>query len=158
MCSLLRMVAFIKQHSLVKRMVKDISQISEFSSVAWKFLFAIYKSSWNKLIANKNNKYFKQYMFLQFNKTPTRSITTNKLLKSKQANILRISWLIPSRPSKSVLTKLKFVTRINLWTWLLNPTTSHMHKPLKVISRKSSQSKISFWNYPLTRLWKFIMS
>lgn len=95
-------------------MVKDISQISEFSSVAWKFLFAIYKSSWNKLIANKNNKYFKQYMFLQFNKTPTRSITTNKLLKSKQANILRISWLIPSRPSKSVLTKLKFVTRINL--------------------------------------------
>jgi len=90
MYSLLRIVAFIKQHSLVNRIVKDILQISEFSFVAWEFLFAIYKSSWNKLIANKNNKSFKQYMFLQFNKTPTRGITTNKLSKSKQANILRI--------------------------------------------------------------------
>ena len=57
------MVAFIKQHLLVNRIVKDILQILEFSVVAWKFLSTIYKFSWNKLIANKDNKSFKQYIF-----------------------------------------------------------------------------------------------
>jgi len=43
-CLLLRIVAFIRQQKLEDKTTKDISQISEFSFVAWDFLSAIYKS------------------------------------------------------------------------------------------------------------------
>ena len=36
-CSLLRIVVFIRQHKLKDKTVEDISQISEFSFVAWEF-------------------------------------------------------------------------------------------------------------------------
>ena len=56
-------------------------------------------------MANNENKTFRQYISPQFNKTPTKNITTNKLIKGKQADVLRILLLMPS---KSVLAKLKF--------------------------------------------------
>lgn len=36
-CSLLRIVVFIRQHKLKNKTVENISQISEFSFVAWDF-------------------------------------------------------------------------------------------------------------------------
>ena len=62
MCSFLRMVAFIRQHKLENRTAEDISQISEFGFTAWEFLSFIYESGWDKLIANKDNKTFRQYI------------------------------------------------------------------------------------------------
>ena len=59
--------------------------------MAWKFLSFIYKSKWNKLIANKNNKTFKQCISSQFNMKPTKNIVNNNLSKDKQTNISRIS-------------------------------------------------------------------
>ena len=44
MCSLLRMVAFIKQCLLGNRIAKNILQISEFEFMAWEFLSTIYES------------------------------------------------------------------------------------------------------------------
>jgi len=38
------MAVFIKQYSLENKMFKDISQISEFGFVAWKFFSSIYES------------------------------------------------------------------------------------------------------------------
>jgi len=74
---------FIKQHPLENKMAKNILQIAEFGFAAWEFLSTIYKFGWNKLIANKDNRSFRQYVFLQFNKTPTKIITTSKLSKGK---------------------------------------------------------------------------
>ena len=51
--------------------------------MAWKFLFVIYESSEEKLMAKKNNKSFRQCILSQFNKIPTKNITTNKLSKGK---------------------------------------------------------------------------
>jgi len=79
-----------------------------FGFVAWKFLSVIYESRWNKLIANNDNRSFRQCVFLQFNKIPTKNITTKKLFQGKQANISRVPLPIPFKPSKSMLTKLKF--------------------------------------------------
>lgn len=76
--------------------------------MAGKFQSTIYKSSWDKLTANNDNKTFRQYISAQFNKTPTNNMLTKKIFKSKQADIFRISLPIPSRPRKSVLPKLKF--------------------------------------------------
>ena len=59
--------------------------------MAWKFLSFIYKSKWNKLIANKNNKTFKQCISSQFNMKPTKNIVNNNSSKDKQTNISRIS-------------------------------------------------------------------
>ena len=85
-----------------------------------------------------------------------KSILYNSNIKGKQADILRISSPIPSRPNKSMLAKSKFLTKINLQTWLLTPTTSYTYKSLTAILRKSSRLKMPFWNYSLTRLWEFI--
>ena len=81
--SLLKIAAFIKQHLLENRTAKNISQITEFKFVAWEFLSAIYESGWNKSMANNENRSFRQYISLQFNKTPTKNITTKKLSKGK---------------------------------------------------------------------------
>jgi len=69
MYSLLRIVAFIKQRKLEDKTEKNISQITEFDLVAWKFLIAIYKSDWDKFPANWNKTTFRQCILVQFNKT-----------------------------------------------------------------------------------------
>lgn len=76
--------------------------------MAWEFLSSIYKSRWNKLIANKSDKTFKQCISFQFNIKPTKNIVNNNSSKDKQANISRIPLLIFPRPSKSILAKSKF--------------------------------------------------
>ena len=100
-------MTFIRQEKLEDKIAKDIPQISEFGFTAWDFLSAIYKFSWDKLIANKN-KSFRQYILAQFNKSISNKYTSNNMSKDKQVNISRISLPIPPRPSKSVLAKSKF--------------------------------------------------
>ena len=89
-----------------------IPQIVEFGFVAWDFLIAIYKSGQDKLAASKN-KTFRQSVSSQFNKVYINNVNTNKLsfrkiIKEKKVFIPRISSLISSRPSRSILAKLKF--------------------------------------------------
>jgi len=43
-CSLFRMMSFIKQRRLEDKIAKDISQISKFGYIAWEVLSAIYKA------------------------------------------------------------------------------------------------------------------
>ena len=86
-CLLLRIAAFIRQYKLYKT-TKDIPQISEFSFIAWDFLSAIYKFGWNKLIANKDQKSFRQYISAQFNRKSINNFVLNKKSKCKQASIL----------------------------------------------------------------------
>jgi len=99
--------------------------------MAWEFLSAIYKSGWNKLTANNDNKTFRQCISAQFNRTPTNNMPTKEIFKSKQANISRISLPIPSGPSKSVLPKSKFYKK-----------------------NKASNSTLSFHNWSYTQTSK----
>ena len=68
----------------------------------------IYKAGWNKLMTNNNNKSFRQYISVQFNKTSLSNASSRNLPKEKQAYILRILQPISSRLSKSILEKSKF--------------------------------------------------
>ena len=43
-CSLLRIMAFIRQCKLEDKTMEDISQILEFGFVAWDFILVIYES------------------------------------------------------------------------------------------------------------------
>ena len=63
-------------------MTKYIPQISEFGFIAQEFISAIYKSDWDKLIVNRNNSSFRQYVFSQFNGIPNNR-TIFKLMKEK---------------------------------------------------------------------------
>ena len=82
----------------------------EFGFIVWNFLLAIYESGWNKLVANKEQKSFRQGVSMQFN----RKSLNNSVLKEeskgkgKQASIFRIFPLIFLWFSKSVLAKFKF--------------------------------------------------
>jgi len=68
------MTAFIKQCTLENRTAQDILQIVSFGYMTWKFISAIYESSWDKLMANMT---FRQYIFTQFNKTPSNKTLFN---------------------------------------------------------------------------------
>ena len=113
-CSLFRMVTFIRQRRLEDKTVEDILQITKFGSVAWEFLSAIYEAGWDKLTTNYNNKYFRQCVSAQFNKTPLSYALSKKLSKGKQVDISRIPPPIPPRLSKSILEKSKFFRNIQV--------------------------------------------
>ena len=78
--------------------------------MAWNFLSAIYKSGWDKLAANKKQKYFRQCISVQFNKKFSNNSVPKEESKDKgkQASVSRISLPIPPWPSKSILAKSKF--------------------------------------------------
>jgi len=135
-------MAFIKQYPLENRIAKNTL---EFRFVAWEFLFAIYKSGWNRLTANNNNKTFRQYMSSQFNKTSTNNTTTNKLSKDKQANVSRI----PLRSNKSMLDKSKFFKKNQSSNLALNfNNQSYMQVSQdnikKIVKIKDTIPKLSF--------------
>jgi len=107
------MAKFIKQHPLGNGISKDILQIVELRSAAWRFLSTIYKSSWDKLMVNNKNMSFKKCVSSQFSRKPT-NISTSKPTNSKQANISRIPLPIPSRLSNSVLAKSEYFKKNQL--------------------------------------------
>ena len=102
------MVLFIRQRKLKDKTMKDILQIAKFGSIVWEFLSVIYEASWNTLTTNYNNKFFRQYIFAQLNKT----FPSNTLSK-KVKDISRIPSSIISRLSKSILEKFQFFLEIS---------------------------------------------
>ena len=111
-CSLFRITAFIKQCTLENRTAQDILQIVSFGYMTWKFISAIYESSWDKLMANMT---FRQYIFTQFNKTPSNKTLFNlDKGKGKQTDISRVPPPIFLKLSKSILAKSKFFFKKNI--------------------------------------------
>ena len=129
------MALFIKQYSLENKKAQIIPQITDFGYIAWKFLLAIYQSSWDKFIANKDNKTFRQCIFTQFNKIPSNKKTLSNLNKDKdkQADISRVPPSILLRSSKSILTKLKYFKKIHQLTQTYRTINSYILRYLKVI-------------------------
>jgi len=75
--------------------------------MAWNLIFSIYKSEWDKLIANKNNFTFCQSITAQFKlrENKKKAEISNARKKTK---VSKVTPSIPSRPSKKVLEKSKF--------------------------------------------------
>jgi len=63
-CLLYRMATIIRQRKLEDKTTTDIPQIAEFGFSAWDFILSIYKSGWDKLTTNKDNRLFRQYVVL----------------------------------------------------------------------------------------------
>jgi len=65
-CSLYKIAAIIKSKKLEDKTTTDIPRIPEFGFATWNFILSIYKSGWDKLTTNKDNRLFRQYIVLQF--------------------------------------------------------------------------------------------
>jgi len=89
------LAAFIKQYPLKNRTAQNIPQIVSFEYVTWKFILAIYKSGWDKLMADKKNMTFRQCISAQFNKTlPIRRLHLI-WIKTKANRLTFLEFLLP---------------------------------------------------------------
>ena len=71
----------------------------------------MYKSGWNELTTNKDNKSFRKCVLAQFKpKGPMNNIGNNKesAKSGKKAKVSRVPPSISPKPSKKVLEKSKF--------------------------------------------------
>ena len=116
--------------------MNDISQISEFGFIVWKLLSAIYKSEWDKLVANQNNKSFRQCVSAQPNKKPNKNNIPNNEPKGKdkQANVSKIPSSISFRLSKSIVAKFKIFKK--------NQVTTLTNKPIYMQTSTSNVKNI----------------
>lgn len=104
-CSLQRIAKFIKQRPIGNKSEKDIPQINQFGHTTWELISAIYKSGWDKIMANANSNSSRQCISLQFNRNKN---TINKIINGKSVTISRIPPPVPPRPNAKVLKKSKY--------------------------------------------------
>ena len=100
-------------------------------------------------MAKNNNKTFRQCVSSQLNKNITSLIKTNngkQRNNSKLANISRISPLIFSKPSKSVLAKSKFYPKNHLFTQATKGNIEEILKIKEVFSKLSPGKIIKIQN------------
>ena len=91
---------------------EDILFLKDFSQVTFDFVSAVFKSSWNQLKTNTNNKTFWELIKDEFiTKVPSliKGKKTNSPSFTKPANFMKLfPPQLPFRPSKEVLAKSKF--------------------------------------------------
>jgi len=101
MCSLKRMVCFLRQQNIKDQDANSIRQLDPFGKSAWDFVLAIFKSGWNTLItANKSS--IRDNITKEFGKSTKPSPSANT---HHGAHITKVPLPIPPRPSKEILEK-----------------------------------------------------
>jgi len=74
------MANFIRNKGVKCNMVNNIKQLQGFGQTALEFILFIYKSDWNALITNDNNRMFKQNLSSKFSP----KINTSKPVKKAE--------------------------------------------------------------------------
>ena len=110
---LLYMTKFIRNRNIESNKVNNVNHLQCLGQIAWEFILSIYKSGQNILITNENNRIFRQNVASKFSPELNciKPIKRAKQLKDKQVEVVKISPLIPARPSKKVLEKSKFFNK-----------------------------------------------
>ena len=102
---LLCMANFIQNRGVDRNKINNVTQLQGFGQVAWEFILSIYKSEWDALTTNNNNRMFRQNISSKF----TSKVKDNSLVKrttqSKdiQIEVVKLSPSIPARLSKKIL-------------------------------------------------------
>jgi len=104
------MANFIRSRKVVKGRTSDVPELSGFGKAAQNFILSIYEFGWDLLPADKYINLFKSKVA---NKFTLKALKINLALtsgesKGKVAEIIRLSPLILTCPSKEVLEKSKF--------------------------------------------------
>jgi len=99
------MANFIQNRGVDRNKINNVTQLQGFGQVAWEFILSIYKSEWDALTTNNNNRMFRQNISSKF----TSKVKDNSLVKrttqSKdiQIEVVKLSPSIPARLSKKIL-------------------------------------------------------
>ena len=123
-------------------MKKDIPHIVGFYYAVQNLILFIYKLGQDSLAANNDKRAFHQYILAQFRpRNPKNNLSHKKesTSPSKKANISRIPSPIPLRPSKKVLTMLKY----------------HKDKEIKQVITQNSQSYTQVSSANIKKIVKF---
>jgi len=69
----------LPQHKKVKKeKINNVTEIKEFNKAAWSFISSIYKSGWNLLYTDKENRTFRQKVASKFTlKVPNSNLYSN---------------------------------------------------------------------------------
>ena len=102
------------------------------SFATWKLLMAIYKAGWNKLLANKNQRSFRQCISAQFNKTSTKSWIIATCQKESRLISQNFSFLSLSDPAWISWQNQNF-SKINLYWRNLSQTIYFIPKYSRLI-------------------------
>jgi len=102
------MANYIRNKKVKKGKINDI--LKGFGKAAWSFISSIYKSEWNTLYSDKENRLFRQKFASKFTPNILKSnLSTNGVKhKNKGIEIIKISPLLSVRLPKKVLEKLRF--------------------------------------------------
>jgi len=99
------MANFIQNRGVDRNKINNVTQLQGFGQVAWEFILSIYKSEWDALTTNNNNRMVRQNISSKF----TSKVKDNSLVKrttqSKdiQIEVVKLSPSIPARLSKKIL-------------------------------------------------------
>jgi len=111
------MTKYIKNKKIENNKANKVSDLNSINKTIWKFIFAIYNSELDSLIADKNNKSFRQKVSSKF--TPKLNIvkTSNKGKKKadKPASFEKLPPSILAKLPKEVNEILKFIMINTSW-------------------------------------------
>lgn len=107
---LLYMANYIKNKKVKQKKINNMPKLKEFGKAVQSFISFIYKSGWNSLYTDKENRMFRQKVASKFTLKISNSnfYSNSSKFKDKFAEIAKLSSLIPARLPKEVLKKSKF--------------------------------------------------
>jgi len=110
---LLHIANFIGNRYVESNKVNNVNQLQGFGQAAWEFISSIYKSGWNILTTNKNNRMIRQNIVfkISFKINGIKSIKRAEQLKDKQVEVVKLPPPILARPPNEVLEKSKFFNK-----------------------------------------------
>ena len=110
---LLHITNFIRNRDVESNKVNNVNQLQGFGQAVWEFISSIYKSGWDTLTTNKNNRMIRQNIVSKISPkiNSIKFIKRAKQSKDKQVEVVKLPSSILVRPSKKVLEKSKFFNK-----------------------------------------------
>jgi len=143
-CSLQRIAIFMKQYLLTNRDINQFPQLMEIGHTTWKFISAIYKAGWNKLLAGENNRSLQQMVASQFNRKSQDSFPST--FSNNHNRVSKIPPPIPPRPSAAMLAKSRHNQGTKTFAQAMKSNTSNILKLREAFFSLSSKKVIEIHN------------
>ena len=104
------MADYVRSKKVKHKGINNIFDLNGLSKVVQLFISSIYKSGWDSLYSDKENRTFKQKLASKFTLKIQEEKTTSKRDKNnnKAISFVKLPLLILVRPSKKILEKSKF--------------------------------------------------
>ena len=130
------MTNYIKNKNINCNKANDILDLNSIGEVVWNFISTIYKSKWDSLITNKDNRTFKQQVASKFTSKiqETRSTTKDNKSTDKPVSFTKLPSLIFTKIPKEIKEISKFFRKSTKLTERKDTGKSYAQASLPKIS------------------------